>query len=134
MHPLKKIAGGFAALALCINATAAVAAVPAQIQPISPLIAVSAFGTQASAQAVCGAVVSGAAAAAAQGQAGCVLPVNGPPPPPPMVEGVAPPVGPSWDLGTSILLGLGGLFLVAGIITLFNDNDNDNGNVPISPA
>jgi hypothetical protein len=29
---------------------------------------------------------------------------------------------------------LGGLFLVAGIITLFNDNDNDNGNVPISPA
>ena len=134
MHTLKKIAGGFAALALCVNATMAAAAAPTQVQTISPLIAVSAFGTQASAQAVCGAVVSGAASAAAQGQSGCVLPAGEPVPPPPAGAAAVPPPGPGWDTGTFILLGLGGLFLVAGIISLFNDDDNDGGNVPISPA
>jgi len=115
------------------------AATPTAYQAISPLIAVSAFGTQASAQTVCSSVANSAAAAgaavAAQGPAGCVLPAGEAAPPPVVGETMAPaPVGPGWDLGTSILLGLGGLFLVAGIVTLFDDDDDDGGNIPISPV
>lgn len=133
MRSRKMVAGACAVLALFANTAASAAAVAPQVQTISPLIAVGAFGTQASAQAVCGAVVSGAAAAAAQGQSGCVLPVNEPLPAPAVGAAAVPPAAPHWDLGTSILLGLGGLFLVAGIVSLFND-DNNAENVPVSPA
>ena len=121
MRSRKMMAGACAVLALFANTAASAAAVAPQVQTISPLIA------------VCGAVVSGAAAAAAQGQSGCVLPVNEPLPAPAVGAAAVPPAAPHWDLGTSILLGLGGLFLVAGIVSLFND-DNNAENVPVSPA
>jgi hypothetical protein len=117
MHsPLKKLAGAAAALALCVTPTVAAAATTSAVQPVNPLVAVSVFGTPASAAAVFQAQVPGG---------GPVLPqVDTPPPPPP----------PSGDFGINwILLGLGALAFLGGIATLFND-DGDGGRVgPISP-
>jgi hypothetical protein len=85
MRPLKQIVGTVALIAFCLSPTMAAAATPTAFQPINPLIAVSAFGTPASAQAVCTEVANLAATAgtvvAAQGQTGCVLPVTDVPPP-----------------------------------------------------
>jgi len=132
--PLKKLGCVAASFALCVSPTMAAAATTGA-QPISPLSAVSVFGTQASAQAVCTpAVAAAGAAVAAQGQPGCVLPATDAAPP---VGQAAPPppLPPSGDFGINWLLaGLGALALIAGVATLFIDDDDDGVNVPISPA
>jgi hypothetical protein len=142
LSPMKSFAGAAAALALCMSPTMATAATTAPLQSVSPLVAVSIFGTQASAQQVCNpatAAAAAGAAVAAQGQSGCVLPATDAAPPPP--QGALPPaaIPPGGDFGINWLLaGLGALALLAGIYTLFHDDDDD-GRVlvippPVSPA
>ena len=111
MHsPVKKLASAAAALALFVSPTMAAAATTSTIQPVNPLVAVSAFGTQASAQTVYPQTATAGAVVAAQ---------------------EAPPEG---DFGINwILLGLGTFFLLAGIYTLFQGDDG-GGNAPSSPA
>ncbi len=94
----KKFAGALAAVALCTSSTGAIAASTqsaANHSSISPLVALSALGSDASRAAFCGAsaVAAAGAAAAAQGAApGCVLPAVAAVAPPPMVEAPPPPV------------------------------------------
>lgn len=131
---LGKLAGVAAAVALCLSPTMVTAATTASAQPISPLIAVSLYGTQASAQQVCGnaAAVIGAAgaAAAAQGPAKCVLPATDAPPPPMQSEPPPPPSPPGSNYGINWLLaGLGLAALIGGLSTLFADDDD-----AVSPA
>lgn len=136
MHSsIKKLAGVAGALALFVSPTVAMAA-PNAVVPVKPLVVVSVFGTQASAQAVCTQVASAAAAAgaavSAQGQTGCVLPATDAPPPVGQAPPPPPPPPPTGDFGINwILLGLGLLALIGGISTLFDDDD-DVGS--ISPA
>jgi hypothetical protein len=126
---IRQLAAAIAAFALCASPAMATAATPNGIQPVSPLIAVSVFGTQASAQTIC-AQGSAAAAAAAQGQPGCVLPATDVAPP---VAPDSPPPLATGNFGINWLLaGLGALFLVAGLATLFNDDDGDG--IPVSAA
>lgn len=122
-------------LALCATpALAAASAVPAQAQAISPMVALSIFGSQASAAALCGSsstVVAAGAAAAAQGPAGgCVLPVvDAPPPPLPPVAEALPPVATSSGFGfgiAPILLGLAGIAILAALIASQDDDDDEN--------
>ena len=134
-----KFTGAALAITLCASqASVAAAAVPSQ--SVNPLVAVSVYGTQASAQAVCTNTANSAAAAgavaAAQGQAGCVLPAVDTAPPPPVSEGPPPPPPPSGDFGINWLLaGLGGLILLGAIIAATQDDDDDGRLiVPISPA
>jgi hypothetical protein len=120
---VRLLAATTAAFALC--ATPAMAAT-SSIQPISPLIAVSVYGTQASAQTICaqGAAAAAAAAAAAQGQSGCVLPATDVPPP--VASGPVPPPLPTGNFGINWLLaGLGALALIGGLSTLFDDDDDE---------
>lgn len=121
------------AIALCASpALASASAVASQPQTISPMIALSIFGSQASAAALCGSsATSTAASAAATAQApagGCVLPVVDAPPVVPVAE--APPFVPApvaaSGLGIApILLGLAGIAILAALI-YSQDNDNDN--------
>ena len=139
MHSrLQKLASAAAGLALMITPTMASAA-SARVIPINPLVAVSLFGTRASAQAVCSqgasAAATAGAAAAAQGQAGCVLPATDPPPP--VSDGLPPPPPPpGGDYGIDWLLaGLGALTFLGGLSTLFDDDDDDDDDdVEVSPA
>ena len=130
---MKFFAGSAAALALCMSSTMASAAPLTGIQPISPLVAVSVFGTQASAQEVCNSATAAAAAGAAavaQGQAGCVLPATDPAAPPVVSEPGPPPPPASGGWGiTPILLGLAGIAALALLIASSND-DSDS---PASP-
>jgi hypothetical protein len=117
---VRLLAATTAAFALC--ATPAMAAT-SSIQPISPLIAVSVYGTQASAQTIC-AQGAAAAAAAAQGQSGCILPATDVPPP--VASGPVPPPLPTLNFGINWLLaGLGALALIGGLSTLFDDDDDE---------
>jgi hypothetical protein len=134
-----KFVGAALSIALCASpVTAAVSAAP--IQPVSPLIAVSVFGTQASAQAVCtnmaSSAVAAGAAAAAQGQTGCVLPaVDTAVPPPPVTEGPGVPLAPTGDFGINWLLaGLGGLVLLGAILAATSDDDDEGRVIEISPS
>ena len=117
MHsPLKKLAGTAAALSLCASPTLA-ATTPAAVQPVNPLVAVSVFGTQGSAQAVSSQVASAAATAeaavAAQGQYD-------------QDEGITTA---GW-----VMIAVDLLIAGWGIYTLFNDDDDDDDeSVPISP-
>ena len=121
-----KLTGAAVAIALCASPTlAAAAAVPAQ--PLSPLVALSAFGSQASAQAVCGsAAATAAGAAAVQGQPGCVLPAVDAPPPPPVGE--TPPIQPAAAPGgfsiSPVLLGLVGIAALAALIAAGGDDSD----------
>ena len=118
------------AVALCASpALASASAVSASAQTISPMVALSIFGSQASAAALCGSSATTAAAAAATAQApvgGCVLPVVDAPPVVPIAEApLAPvPVAPGFGL-TPVLLGLAGIAILAALI-ISQDNDNDN--------
>ncbi len=68
--PVKTLFGTAAAFALCVSPAIAAAATSTAVQPASPLVAVSVFGTQASAQIVCSQGAAAAGAAAAWGGAG----------------------------------------------------------------
>jgi len=125
------------AVALCASSTMATAAAAPMVRPISPLVAVSVYGTQASAQAVCAngasAAAAAGAAAAAQGQAGCVLPAVDAAAPPPVVEGVPPPP-PGGDFGINwVLAGLGALILLGAIIAATSEDEDETGE-PLSPV
>lgn len=128
---MKTFAGAAAALALCASPTMAAAATAAPVQSMNPLVAVSVFGTQASAQTVCNpatAAAAAGAAVAAQGQAGCVLPATDAPPPP---QAAPPPPVQTSGFGISpIILGLLGIAALAALIASSND-DSDS---PSSPS
>lgn len=127
------------AFALCASpALASAAAVSTPAQTISPMVALSIFGSQASAAALCGSSATATAASAvatAQAPAGgCVLPVVDAPPPLPVVEAapfVPAPVGGGFGL-TPILLGLAGIAILAALILSQNDNDDDDNDPPVS--
>lgn len=135
----QSLLGAAAALALCASPTIASAATSTAFQPVSPLVAVSVFGTQASAQAVCtgsAAAASAAGAAVVQAQPNCVLPVADAAPPP-VSDAVAPPP-PAANFGIPpVLLALAGLALVGGILAAMSEDDDDEARfpptVPISP-
>lgn len=118
------------AAALCASpALASAAAVSAPTQTISPMVALSIFGSQASAAALCGSSATTVAASAAVAQApgtGCVLPVIDAPPPVPMAQPApfVPPPATGFGL-TPILLGLAGIAILAALIAS-QDIDNDN--------
>ena len=129
----KMISVGVALALVSGPAFASVSAVPTAARTISPMVALSIFGSQASATALCGAsatTVAASAAAAAQAPAGgCVLPLVDAPPPVPVTEAlpVAEPIAVSSGFGiTPILLGLAGIAILAALIaSQNNDNDND---------
>lgn len=127
---MRSFAGAAAVLALCVSPTMATAATT--LAPINPLVAVSIFGTQASAQQVCAnpamAAAAAGAAAAAQGQTGCVLPATDAPPPLPPE---AAPLPRTSGFGISpVLLGLLGIAVLAALIA----SGNKDGDSPISPS
>lgn len=128
MSSIKRVTGILAAAALCFSPTMASAASYAAPQPMNPLIAVSVFGTPASAQAACSSAANAAAqagaAVAAQGQANCVLPAVDPPPPAPIGEAVPPPPSAGFGIGP-ILLGLLGIAALAALL-LSGDGDDDD--------
>lgn len=127
----KMLAGAAATFALCVSPTIATAATTPAVQPVSPLVAVSVFGTQTSAQIVCSQGAAGAAAAA-QGQAGCVLPAIDVPPP--VSQGVSPPPPPpggGFNVGW-LIAGLDAILVIAGLSTLLDDDDDDDDE--ISPS
>ena len=137
-RPVKKLAGAVIGLALCISSTAAGAAV-APTSSISPLVALSVFGTQESSSTVCAAALQGATTIAAAAQApgaGCVLPVvDAPvpvaqpaPPPPPYYAAVEQP---NFGL-LPVLLGLAAIAGIAALV-LSNDGDGDIDLPGISP-
>lgn len=124
MHPgLKTVASAAVALSLCVCPTMASAATANAVQPINPLLAVSAFGTEASAKAVFAQSASGASAA------GAAVAAQGQPP----AGDDAPPPGSDFGINW-ILLGLGSLFFLGGLATLFIDDDDDGRSAPISPV
>lgn len=128
---LTSVGVAFALIASPALASASAATAPART--ISPMIALSIFGSQASATALCGAsatTVAASAAAAAQAPAGgCVLPLVDAPPPVPISEPlpIAQPIAASSGIGiTPILLGLAGIAILAALIASSgDDNDND---------
>lgn len=131
---IKTFAGAFAAIALCVSPTMAHASTTSMIQPLNPLVAVSVFGTQASAQQVCAnaatAAAAAGAAAVAQGQAGCVLPAVDAPPPPPPEAAPPPPVRTSGFGISPVILGLLGIAALAALIA----GSNDDSDSPVSPS
>jgi hypothetical protein len=133
----KSFTAAAAAVALCVSPTMASAATSTSIQPVSPLVAISVFGTQASAQAVCtgaAGAATAAGAAAAQAQPNCVLPATDAAAPPPVSE--VAPLPPPADFGIPpILLALAGLALAGGIIAALSDSDDgDDRDIGISPV
>jgi hypothetical protein len=142
---VRPVAGVLVGVALCFSSTVAAAAtVPVAGAPmapmsLSPFVALSAYGTIQSRDAVCAAVVGAAgAAAAAEGQApaqGCVLPVLDPAAPVAVETAPAAPayVAPAAGFGLGMGALLAGLALVAGLAAvLLSGNDNDD-RLPISP-
>ena len=140
----KKIAGAIAAIALCTSSTGAIAAtakLPAA-GSISPLVALSALGSDASRAALCGASAAAAAGAAAiaQGAAqGCVLPVldAAPPPvaevmpPPPVAPPPMPPIE-GAGLGFSpLLIGLVGIAAAGLLYLVLGKKDKDDDDDPV---
>ena len=120
-----------AAVALCAGPSfASTSNVSAGQSQISPIVALSIFGSQASATALCGAAVTTSATAQAP-VGGCVLPVVDAPPPLPVAEAAPLAPVPASGLGiTPILLGLAGIAILAALIAS-QDDGNDN-NPPVS--
>jgi hypothetical protein len=147
----RHLAGASAALALCISSTGAVAATSSAAQlrgTLSPLVALSALASDASRNALCGAVAAAAAGAAAAAQAtpGCVLPLTdaaaGPPPatteampppataeampPPPIAPPTVAPMGGGFGV-SPLLLGLVGVAAAAVLaVLLLKKKNNDS--------
>lgn len=130
----KMISVGVALALTSAPALASASAVAAPTRTISPMVALSIFGSQASATALCGTsstTVAASAAATAQAPVGgCVLPVvDAAPPPVPAAEPLpaAAPIATSTGFGiTPILLGLAGIAILAALIASSgDDNDND---------
>jgi hypothetical protein len=134
-------------MAMCFSSTVAAAATvpasPTSFAPtsISPFVALSAYGTVQSREAVCAAAAGAAGiAAAAEGQTpaqGCVLPVLDPAAPavvdtaPAVPVAVAPVAGSGFGLGIGALLA--GLVLVAGLAAVLLSGNGNNDRLPISP-
>ena len=121
------------AVALCASPALAAASTAAPAQSISPMVALSIFGSQASAAALCGSSASttaASAAATAQTPAGgCVLPVVDAPPPVAVAEPMPIPASSGFGIAP-VLLGLAGIAILAALIISGND-DNDN-DLPVS--
>ncbi|MEO8548080.1 MAG: hypothetical protein ABI422_06910 [Sphingomicrobium sp.] len=134
----KKFAGGLVALALCTSSTGAIASsvhVPSQAS-ISPWVALSALGSDASRTALCGAAAAAAAGAAAVAQGagpGCVLPVvdSGSPvvsealPPPPVAPPPVAPIGEGFGI-SPILLALVAVAAGVGLYFLLHKKKNSS--------
>lgn len=125
----RKLTAFCVAVALCASpALASASAASAPVPTISPMVALSIFGSQASAAALCGSSAMTAASATVTAQApagGCVLPVVDVPTPPPFAE-AAPLPPPSGGFGISpILLGLVTIGILVGALLLFEDLDDD---------
>lgn len=137
-RPSRQIVGALLGGALCFSSTAAGAAPTTSMPSMSPLVALSAFGTQASASAVCaaGAATVGAAGVAAVSAAqapaaGCVLPVvDLPPPVAPVVTPAYLPAAEGGGIGlVPILIGAAVLAGLAAWLLLDGDDDDDDDQV-----
>lgn len=122
-------------VALAVSTTPAFAAASAVPAPqISPMVALSIFGSQASAAALCGssaAATTASAVATAQAPAGgCVLPVVDAPPPPVPVAEVAPLPAPHGFGISPVLLGLAGIAILAALIA--SQHHHNHNNPPVS--
>ena len=127
----KKITALGVALAMCSTPALASASTSMASSQISPMVALSVFGSEASAAALCGSAVSAASvssAAAAQAPiGGCVLPVVDAPPPVPVAYSAPLPV-PNGIGIAPILLALAGIAIFSALI-FTGDKDRP----PISP-
>ena len=135
----RKFSGALVAFAMCTSSTGAIAASTHTSQAsISPLIALSALGSDASRTALCGAAAAAAAGAAAVAQRatqGCVLPVvdetaqlpvaEALPPPPVAPPPVAPIAGEGFGI-SPLLLGLVAIAAAAGLYFLLHKKKNSS--------
>jgi hypothetical protein len=108
-----------------LSSTAAVASAPAAVQQADPWAVLTAMSQGAPAAAMCGS----AAAAGAQGSAGCILPVTDAPLPPPPPETVAAPALVEGGAGISPLF-IALIAIAAGIGIFLAVNDSGNANSP----
>jgi hypothetical protein len=115
--------GAVVASSLMLSSTAAVAAAQAPVQQADPWAVLTAMSQGAPAAAMCGS----AAAAGAQGSAGCVLPVTDAPPPPPPAE-VPPPVVGGGASINPLFIAL--IAIAAGIGIFLAVNNSGNANSP----
>ena len=132
----KILTSGAVALALCASpAFASATVVSAPVQSISPMVALSIFGSQASAAALCGSsatVTAASAAATAQAPgSGCVLPVVDAPPPAPVAEVAPIPAATGFGIAP-VLLGLAGIAILAALIASQGDDNDDNPPVSVN--
>ena len=114
--------GAVVAGSLMLSSTIAVAAAPAPVQQPDPWAVLTAMSQGAPAAAMCGS----AAAAGAQGNAGCVLPVTDAPPPPPAP--VPPPVVEGGGGISPLFIAL--IAIAAGIGIFLAVNNSGNANSP----
>lgn len=122
-----------AALVMSVSpALASSAAAPAAPRQISPMVALSIFGSQASATALCGASATTTSSTSAAVQApvgGCVLPVVDAPPPLPVAEAL--PLIPAAGIGIApILVGLSSIAVLTALIA--GQKNGNNSAPPIS--
>jgi len=116
--------GAVVASSLTLSSTAAVAAAQAPVQQADPWAVLTAMSQGAPAAAMCGS----AAAAGAQGSAGCVLPVSDAPPPPPPPAEVPPPVVGGGASINPLFIAL--IAIAAGIGIFLAVNNSGNANSP----
>ena len=136
---VKSVAGVLVGVSLCFSSTiASAAAVPVARAPIamsiSPFVALSAYGTIQSREAVCATAVG--AAAVAEGQApapACVLPVLDPVAPVAVETATPVAVAPAPGFGLGVGALLAGLALVAGLAAVLLSGNDDDDVLPISP-
>ena len=120
---LNGLFGAVVAGSMLLGSTAAVAAAPAPVQQPDPWAVLTAMSQGAPAAAMCGS----AAAAGAQGNAGCVLPVTDAPPPPPPAEVPPPVVGGGGGI-SPLFIAL--IAIAAGIGIFLAVNNSGNANSP----
>ena len=120
---LNGLFGAVVAGSMMLSSTAAVAAAPAPVQQPDPWAVRTAMSQGAPAAAMCGS----AAAAGAQGNAGCVLPVTDAPPPPPPAEVPPPVVGGGGGI-SPLFIAL--IAIAAGIGIFLAVNNSGNANSP----